>query len=97
MSFNRSATLQKLARRANSSQVARARRIVSQTPNGALARRLGLNGDQPAVNMARQEPIARSGRQVKSEMPASRGSDMVPMRNAERGFLRRTLPGSPFR
>ncbi len=97
MAFNRAVTLQKLARRANSAQVARARRIVAQTPDGALARRLGLSNDQPVVNMARQEPIARSGRQVKSEMPGSRGSDLKPMRNAERAFLKRTLPGSPFR
>lgn len=97
MAFNRSVQLQKLMRRATSKQVARARRIVTQTPDGAVARRLGLANDQPVVNMTRLEPIARSGRQVKSEMPASRSGDMLPMRNSERAFLKRTLPGSPFR
>jgi|694.fasta_scaffold20731_19 hypothetical protein len=97
MAFRKSVVLQKLARRGSSKQLQRARQILRETPDGALSRRLGLEQGTVQANLAPQEPINRMGRQVKSERSSQLSADLRPQGSAERAFMKRTLPGSPFR
>lgn len=97
MAFRPNVVLRKLAGRATAKQIARARRIVENTPNGALARRLGVQrSTPPTMNMAKLEPIARNGQKVRAEISGQMLADMRPMRSPARELARRTMPGSPF-
>jgi hypothetical protein len=63
--------------------VQRARQAVAASPDGKLAKRLGVNQDQPLpVTIGRKEAINRQGRKVKAPISGNVVSDSMPVANA---------------
>lgn len=96
MAANRNAVLAKLIRRGGSKAVRRARAAVSATPNGALAKRLGLTDGPSGVDPSRKLAINRDGRQVKALVAGDIAGDAIPRGNLGARFVRGRLPGNPI-
>lgn len=96
MAANRNAVLAKLIRRGGSKALRRARQAVSGTPNGALAKRLGLTDGAAGIDPSRKLAINRDGRQVKAIVAGDVAGDSIPRGNLGERFVRSRLPGNPI-
>lgn len=97
MAVNYNGVRAKLARRGGAQGIARARRIVTNQPGGAVARRLGLDSDgADAATIDRKQPINRAGNKVASDITAQIVEDARPRSATKQDFDRARFPGSPF-
>lgn len=97
MAVNYNGVRAKLARRGGAKAIARARRIVSENPDGQVARRLGLGGDTgDMATIDPKQPINRAGQKVASDITAQIVEDARPRAATKQDFDRARFPGSPY-
>lgn len=97
MAVNPNGVRAKLARRGGGRALTRARRIVAQNPEGALARRLRVDTEGAAAEtIDRKEPVNTAGRKVYSDITSQIVEDQRPRSATKQDFDRARFPGSPY-
>lgn len=97
MAVNPNGVRAKLARRGGGRALTRARRIVAQNPQGALARRLGVDTEGAAAEtIDPKQPVNTAGRKVYTDITSQIVEDQRPRSATKQDFDRARFPGSPF-
>lgn len=97
MAANPSAVRRKLIARGTPAQIARARAAITQTPSGALARRLGV--DQPTGPNVDAQPkgiISARGRLIRPPTPIVTPDSLTKRGNVGFRVRNALVPGSRF-